>query len=124
MAARDTKNLARCAFFGLCPRCGRGKLYDGLLAFAPKCANCGLEFSKFNVGDGAVPFVMLFVGAVVVGTGFFVQRALNLPAWANALIWIPVILALSVGLLRVVKAGLLFQEFRHGAAEGRTTDSE
>ena len=39
----------RCA----CPRCGNGKLYDGLLRVAKQCTSCGLDYGKLNADDGA-----------------------------------------------------------------------
>jgi len=35
-----------------CPRCGRGKLFDGLLTVAPVCSACGLDLKKEDSGDG------------------------------------------------------------------------
>ena len=40
-------------FTGKCPRCGRGKLFDGYLTVAKSCGNCGLSFEFADGGDGA-----------------------------------------------------------------------
>ncbi|MDP7044643.1 MAG: DUF983 domain-containing protein, partial [Alphaproteobacteria bacterium] len=45
-----------------CPRCGKGRLYDGLLEIAGRCAICDLDLSAEDSGDGAVAFVTLSMG--------------------------------------------------------------
>ena len=44
------------------------------------------------------------------------------PPWWVHLIWIPVAAALTIGGLRVAKAWLLAQEYRHRAREGRIAE--
>ena len=46
---------------GRCPRCGEGRLFDGFLTVAPRCANCGLDFSFADSGDGPAVFIMMIV---------------------------------------------------------------
>jgi len=41
------------------------------------------------------------------------------PPWWVHLVWLPVTAALTIGGLRLGKAGLLAQEYRHRAGEGR-----
>jgi uncharacterized protein (DUF983 family) len=106
------------AIAGSCPRCGAPGLFDGLVRFASKCRACGLDYDSFNVGDGPAAFLILIVGAVVV-VGALVLNAASEPAWWVHLIWIPVAAALTIGGLRVGKAWLLGQEYRHRAREGR-----
>src|SRR5438067_2441 len=36
---------------GCCPRCGKGKLFAGFLALAPRCEHCGLDFSFADSAD-------------------------------------------------------------------------
>jgi uncharacterized protein (DUF983 family) len=86
--------------------------------FAPNCRSCGLDFDGFNVGDGPAAFLILIVGAIL--TVLAVVTDLNLfPPWWVHLVWIPVGLALTLGGLRLAKAGLIAQEYLHRAREGR-----
>jgi uncharacterized protein (DUF983 family) len=86
--------------------------------FAPNCSACGLDFESFNVGDGPAAFLILIVGAIL--TVLAVVTDLNLsPPWWVHLVWIPVGLALTLGGLRLAKAGLVAQEYLHRAREGR-----
>jgi len=90
-----------------------------MLAFAPKCRACGLDFDGFNVGDGAAAFGTLIVGGIVVIGAVSLQIAFAPPWWVQVAIWFPVTAVLVVGLLRVAKAALLASEYRNAAREGR-----
>jgi uncharacterized protein (DUF983 family) len=113
----DPSPLAN-ALKGLCPRCGQGRLFAGWLKFAPMCDACSLDYDGFNVGDGPAAFLILIVGAILTVAAVVVDQALAPPWWVH-LVWLPVGLALTVGGLRVGKAWLIAQEYRHRAAEGR-----
>jgi uncharacterized protein (DUF983 family) len=106
------------ALRGNCPRCGTRGLFAGWVRFAHKCGACGLDFDGFNVGDGPAAFLILIVGAIVV-IGALTLDAAAEPQWWVHLIWIPVASALTIGGLRLAKALLLAQEFKHRAGEGR-----
>jgi len=103
---------------GLCPRCGQGPLFSSWVGFAPRCNACALDFSSFNVGDGPAAFLILIVGAVLTVSALIVDQLISPPYWVH-LVWLPVGLVLTVGGLRLAKAGLIAQEYRHRAAEGR-----
>ena len=94
-------------------------MFAGMLAFADKCPFCGLDYSRFNVGDGAAAFVTLIVGALVMALGIWVQVAFGPPWWVQALIWLPLITAATIAGLRLTKAALLVREYRTSAAEHR-----
>ena len=103
---------------GECPRCGTPGLFARWVRFADACGSCGLDFASFNVGDGPAAFLILIVGAIVT-VGALLLDAAAQPAWWVHLIWIPITAALTVGGLRIGKAWLLAQEYRHQAHEGR-----
>ena len=103
------------AIGGCCPRCGKGRLFGGIIRFAPRCAVCGLDFQAFNVGDGAASFLILIVGAIVTGLAMWLELSRSPPWWVHVLLWLPLTLLLSVALMRVSKALLLALEYRHDA---------
>jgi len=109
------------ALGGNCPRCGAHTLFDGWIAFAHKCRGCRLDFDSFNVGDGPAAFLILIVGAIVVGAAITLELAAEPPYWVH-LVWIPVAALLTVAGLRLGKAALLAQEYRHRAREGRIAE--
>jgi uncharacterized protein (DUF983 family) len=106
------------AISGRCPRCGKGRLFSGLVRFAPRCDACGLDFSSFNVGDGPAAFLIFIVGTITVVGALVVDGAFSPPWWVH-LVWLPVAAGLTVGGLRFSKAMLLALEYRHRAREGR-----
>ena len=104
---------------GKCPRCGRGRLFDGYLAVAKGCSSCGLSYEFADGGYGAAWFVMLFVCVAGVGSILGVEVAYSPSYWVHALIAIPVLIILPLLLLRPVKGVLLNQQWKTGAREGR-----
>ena len=109
------------AVAGNCPRCGAHGLFAGWVRFAHRCRGCGLDFDAFNVGDGPAAFLILIVGAIVTIAAITLELAAEPPLWVHA-IWIPLAAALTVLGLRLGKAWLLGQEYRHRAREGRIAE--
>lgn len=110
---------ASTGFAGRCPRCGEGRLFSGFLNVVPRCANCGLDLSFADSGDGPAVFIMMIVGFVVVGLALYVEFTFAPPLWVHAILWIPLILVLAIGMLRPLKGFLIYQQYRHRAREGR-----
>ena len=104
---------------GRCPRCGEGRLFNGFLSIAPRCQVCELDFSFADSGDGPAVFIMMIVGFIVVGLALFVEFSLAPPLWVHALLWVPLILGLALGLLRPMKGWLIAQQYRQRGAEAR-----
>ncbi|MEJ1157762.1 DUF983 domain-containing protein [Prosthecomicrobium sp. N25] len=105
-----------------CPRCGRGKLYAGYLDVAPACTECGLDYRFIDSGDGPAVFVILIVGFVVVAAALVTEVKYHPPIWLHMAIWLPLILVLSLGLLRPLKATLIALQYANRAREGRLED--
>ena len=114
--------LTPAALRGACPRCAAPTLFGGLIAFAPACTTCGLDFTRFNVGDGPAAFLTLIVGALVVLGAVSLELTIGPPFWVHLLIWPAVTLALVIAGLRVAKAWLLTAEYRNAAREGRLAE--
>ena len=107
------------ALRGRCPRCGNGGLFSKLLDLAPACTQCGLDYTQFDPGDGPAVFGILIVGAIVAGSALWLEFTFSPPLWVQAVIWIPGIVALSLGFLRLAKALLVVLQYRNEAQEGR-----
>ncbi len=101
---------------GKCPRCGRGKLFDGYLTVAKSCTSCGLDFSFADAGDGAAWFVMLFACVAGVGSILGIDVAYSPPWWAHVLIAIPVLIIIPMILLPRMKGVLICQQWKTGAS--------
>ena len=115
-------SIVRAALFGLCPHCGKGKLYDGLLRIAPRCTECGLDYAIFDAGDGPAVFVVLIAGGLVTAAALWVEFTFTPPILVHALLWIPLTTLLILVMLRWAKSLLLVLQYRHKAGEGRIDD--
>ncbi len=103
----------RCA----CPRCGQGKLYQGLLSVRDTCGECGLDLSRYHADDGAAFFIIVAYSAVIIPLAVWVEFTFEPPIWVHLLIWIPVITAGAIALMRPFKAWLVAQHYQHNVGE-------
>ena len=106
--------------FGNCPRCRAKTLFAGVISFAPKCRSCGLDYSAFNVGDGAAAFLTLIIGAVVSGLAIWLQLRVEPPFWVHIVLWVPLTTFAVLAGLRYGKSRLLVAEYRRKAGEARS----
>jgi uncharacterized protein (DUF983 family) len=102
-----------------CPQCGEGALFAGWTGFAERCGACGLDYTRFNVGDGPAAFLILIVGGLVVAAALILQLSANPPFWVHVLLWVPLTTVAVIYCLRLSKATLLILEYRNQAREGR-----
>lgn len=103
---------------GCCPRCGRGKLFDGFLKLKPHCSACGLDYAFADAGDGPAVFVILIVGFLIIGLALWFESVFAPPVWLHALIWLPLTVILSLVLLRKLKGIMVALQYRNNASEG------
>jgi uncharacterized protein (DUF983 family) len=104
---------------GLCPRCGKGHLFNGFLAVRPKCEVCGLDFTFADSGDGPAFFVMSIVGIVVIALALWVEFAFSPPIWLHLVMWSALSIVMSLALVRPLKGVLVALQYHHKAEEGR-----
>ncbi len=102
-----------------CPRCGKGKLFEGYLTPRPECEVCSLSYGFADAGDGPAIFVIMIAGAIVVGAALITEVVYQPPYWLHAALWIPLILALTLWPLRALKSLLIALQYHHKAAQGR-----
>ena len=107
------------SLFGQCPDCGHRTLFSGIIRFADSCTLCGLNFSAYNVGDGPAAFLILIVGAMMVAGATVLQVLVSPAWWVHLIIWAPLTIVLTLGMLRLAKGMLLIIEHRKQAHEGR-----
>ena len=114
--------LLPAAFFGECPECGSRTLFRNWTAFADKCSVCGLDFSRYNVGDGPAAFLTLIIGTLVTVLAVLLELSVGPPFWVHILLWVPITALSVVYGLRIAKGMLLASEYRNQAREGRQHD--
>ena len=104
---------------GRCPRCREGHLFSGFLNVGKTCERCGLDYAFADAGDGPAIFVILIAGFIVVGAALIVEVVYQPPFWLHAVLWGPLILAVTLLPLRLLKGLLIVLQYHHRAAEGR-----
>ena len=112
----------RAALFGLCPDCGAKTLFDGPVKFRATCDECGLEYGRYNVGDGPAAFLTLIIGALLIAIALTLDAVVRPPLWVHVILWVPLTAAAVVYGLRVGKGALLASEHQRQAAEGKLSD--
>lgn len=101
-----------------CPRCGHGKLFDGLTKPKPRCVSCGLDFSWIDAGDGPAIFVILIADLLVVGLALWVELNYQPSVWLHILVFAPLGVAFTLWLMRFLKALLIALQYKHNASQG------
>ena|ERR1700744_6647118 len=102
-----------------CPRCGKGRLFQGFLTLRPRCEACSLDYRFADAGDGPAVFVVFLAGAIVVACALIVEFKFEPPLWVHAVLWLPLIAATTLLPLRPMKGLMVALQYHHRAAEGR-----
>ena len=110
------------AVFGNCPRCGGGRLFSGYLKVSVKCPACGLDYNNHDAADGPVVPIMLIVGFLSAGGALWLELAFYPPTWVHLIIWLPMILLLSIALLRPFKALFIGAQFKFRSERDKFPD--
>ncbi len=88
---------------GLCPVCGRGKLFARLLRVNTVCDACAAPLGLINADDAPPYFTIFIVAHVVIGTQVALERYATLSIGTEMLIFLPGTLLLVLLLIRPVK---------------------
>jgi uncharacterized protein (DUF983 family) len=89
-----------------CPHCGQGRLFRAYLKPVESCAVCGESFAHIRADDFPPYVTILIVGHIVVPLMLMADRA-GVSIEAQMAIWVPVTLALTLGLLPRIKGGII-----------------
>lgn len=100
-----------------CPRCAKGKLFDGYLKIVEACPVCGLGLAGHDVGDGPVVPAMLVIGTIVVAAALYVEFTYLPPIWVHAALWAPVVIGLVLGMLPPLKGLTIALQHRYRSTE-------
>lgn len=104
---------------GHCPRCGKGKLFDGFLRLRKSCDQCGLSYDYADPADGPAFFVMCFGCVPAVIFALVLQIKLEPPFWVHLFTSLPVMIVTCVLPLRPIKGWLVCSQYFYSAREGR-----
>lgn len=103
----------KAAIRGQCPRCGQGRLFQGFLKVRPACEACGLDFTRIQTGDGPATFIMQIAGFIVGFSALFVEIRFHPPMWVHLIVWLPLVIALSLALMRPGRGLMIGLQYRN-----------
>lgn len=107
-----------------CPRCGTGPLFDGFLKVRAECPACKQNFSSLDTADGPAVFIVLIASTLVLVPAFIVEFVYSPPYWVYGVTFVPLLIALCLGLLRPCKALMFALQFHFKALEATETTDE
>ena len=102
-----------------CPRCKKGNLYKpGLtLSLRDHCEDCGLDLSRNDSADGPAVFLIFIFGFLLVPLALWLEFAFGPPLWVHAVLWGVVLIILTLGCLRPIKAYIIALQYKHRATD-------
>lgn len=92
-------------------------MFEGFLKVRPVCAACGHDLASANPGDGAASFIMQIAGGITGFSALYVEIAYSPPIWLHLIIWLPMVTALSLGLMRPGKGLMIALQMKNRARE-------
>ena len=114
-------------FCGKCANCGVGRMFRAFLKVADVCPHCGEQLFHQRADDAPAYFVILIVGHIVIPLMVFVEVAFAPPYWVHALIFGPLVIGLSLGLLQPIKGAIVAWQWAcrmHGFGEADESEAE
>jgi uncharacterized protein (DUF983 family) len=110
---RDTGQALLLGFRGRCPNCGKGRLFRAFLKVVDRCEVCGEEFHHHRADDAPAYFVILITGHIVVPLALIVETEFSPAYWVHWVLWLPLTLGLTLGLLQPVKGAIVGWQWAH-----------
>ncbi len=107
-----------------CPRCGKGKLFNGFLTLAPRCDVCGLDYTFADPADGPAFFVICFTCVPAIALAVWIEVHFSPPWWVHVFTSLPAILLFCIPPLRPLKGWLVASQYYYKAEEGRLAPAQ
>ncbi|WP_460102289.1 DUF983 domain-containing protein [Qipengyuania sp. 483] len=105
---------------GLCPHCGKGKMFKSWLKIVDRCDVCGLDYRFASPDDGPAFFSLTFVAFPLLFLIVWMQVALELPVVLLFVIAIPLMALGCVLPLRPIKGWLVASQYVNRSVEAGT----
>ncbi|HEY6816528.1 MAG TPA: DUF983 domain-containing protein [Croceibacterium sp.] len=105
---------------GLCPRCGKGHMFQSWLKIADRCDSCGLDYRFAAPDDGPAFFSLCLVALPLIFVVVWLQVAFEPPFWVHLLTSFPLMAAGCVLPLRPIKGWLVASQYVNKSQEAGT----
>ena len=90
-----------------CPRCGHGSIFTGVLAVNFRCRACGLDLTRYNIGDGPAATLVGVWAALLAVLAIWAEFALDPSYWLHVTLWPALMILLIYTTVRPLKAWLI-----------------
>lgn len=107
---------------GHCPRCGEGRLFEGLLTLKKECDHCGLSYAFADPADGPAFFVICFGCVPAVVVALMIEVLWHPPFWVHLITSLPFLIITCTLPLRPLKGWLICSQYFYKAREGRLAE--
>lgn len=126
MAGKGGLYLMR-GMMGRCPACGEGKLFRAFVKVADRCNACGEDLHHHRADDFPAYLTIFLVGHLVVPIAMYVEIVYQPSYWLHTVLWAPMVIILSIGLLQPIKGMIVALQWHmgmHGFAEAKQARGE
>ncbi|MEN0076173.1 MAG: DUF983 domain-containing protein [Paracraurococcus sp.] len=90
-----------------CPQCGEGRLFSRFLKVREHCEACGADNTVYPSDDAPPYLTLLLVGHLILPFMFWMDKAWAPAMWVMFAIWLPLIAALTLAALPVLKGAVV-----------------
>ena len=81
---------------------------------ADHCEKCDEPFRYHRADDFPAYLVIVLVGHFVLPLVLYVETAFSPPYWVHALLWLPLVMGLALGLLQPIKGLIVAMQWHMG----------
>ncbi|WP_404481861.1 DUF983 domain-containing protein [Novosphingobium sp. BL-52-GroH] len=114
------KWIFHCGLRGLCPRCGKGRMFRKWLKLNDTCPNCGLDYGFAAPDDGPAFFSLCIVAFPLTFFAVWLQVKFEPPFWVHLLTSFPLLGIGCVLPLQFIKGWLVASQYVNKAQEAGT----
>ncbi len=112
--------IIHCGWKGLCPRCGKGKMFRKWLKLADTCPECGLDYRFASPDDGPAFFSQIVVAFPLTFIIMWIQVVASPPLWFHLVFSLPFMLIGCALPLQAIKGWLVAAQYVNRAQEAGT----
>lgn len=112
--------IMRSGWRGLCPRCGKGRMFRSWLKVVDTCPACGLDYRFAAPDDGPAFFSLCFFALPPIAFLVWLQAVYEPPVWVHLVTSLPLLLIFCLVPLRPVKGWLVASQYVNRAQEAGT----
>lgn len=105
---------------GLCPRCGKGRMFRSWLKVSERCEACGLDYRFAAPDDGPAFFSLCIIAFPLTFLIVWFQVAVSPPWWVHLFTSLPLMALGTVLPLRPIKGWLVASQYVNKAQEAGT----